>query len=295
MAALVLQSKVQHTTDRFAKSTQHLISHLSKSFAERKRAPSKIDDTELTEEENASRCEINFRRLLHKTLELVQTPERSIPNPRYPPLLARVKQYYKSLDLEFGLLIEYKHNTAQYESQLNVINEWITQNTQNGNAKEKKAIISDKMHHIKHEKKSNTNDNKNWRLRNRRRVMRFSEKLTKEYEEKALRSKKKKEENEVKLKQNELDEREALMKELQDMTTLLKKGVIDIRNTLKKDDAIVDNLNEETYGTLDKVTALNNRFSNYVEESSGMTCTMCLMMLVVMLTWIWGFAVIYFI
>merc|ERR1712154_201262 len=88
-------------------------------------------------------------------------------------------------------------------------------------------------------------------------------------------------------KYDELSQRQELIEELENMTKLLKKGVTDLRKTLKEDENATNALNEETYGTLDKVTSLNNRLTKYVQATSGMTCTMCLMMVTVVITWIW--------
>eukprot|EP00483_Globobulimina_turgida_P012712 UN12735 len=119
--------------------------------------------------------------------------------------------------------------------------------------------------------------------------MRFSEKLTKEYEEKRLGNL---DETKNKSNNDQSSEREALIEELENMTNLLKGKVIGLRTTLKADAKVMKDLDEETYGTFDKVTALNNRMNKYVEATSGMTCTMCLMMFTVILTWIWGFFII---
>ena len=130
---------------------------------------------------------------------------------------------------------------------------------------------------------------KHWKLRKRRRVMRYSEKLSKEYKEKQMQKNIKSNENE------NGNEREQFVKELEQMTALLKKGVVNLRETLKQDNKRMNDLDEETHGTLDKVSALNHRLTNYVESTSGMTCTMCLMMATVAITWIWCFTLIYFI
>ena len=96
-------------------------------------------------------------------------------------------------------------------------------------------------------------------------------------------------------KLDEVSEREELVRELQNMTHLLKKGVTDLRDTLKEDEKVVSALDEETYSSLDKVSALNSRLKKYVESTSGMTCTMCLMMATVVFTSICAFIAIYFV
>ena len=79
------------------------------------------------------------------------------------------------------------------------------------------------------------------------------------------------------------------------MVKLLKKGALDFRETIQEDEKAVKEMDEETFNTLDKVSALNNRLQRYVTSTTGMTCTMCLMFITVFITWIWCFFIIYFI
>merc|ERR1712228_1076016 len=164
----------------------------------------------------------------------------------------------------------------QHQSQMNQIQKWldvhrqkkIQTNNDSNECKdnELKEQIIEKTHSTK---------KKHWKLRKRRRIMRFSEKLSKEFEEQKSEQNIKKDKMQ---KNDEQSEREQLVQELEQMTKLLKKGVIDLRKTLRDDKESMNDLDEETHGTLDKVSALNQRLSKYVESTSGMTCTMCLMM-----------------
>ena len=60
---MALSLDLQNTTDRFAKSTQHLITHLSKQLAAKRKSNGVGDEFELSAEENIIRCQINFDRL----------------------------------------------------------------------------------------------------------------------------------------------------------------------------------------------------------------------------------------
>jgi len=126
--------------------------------------------------------------------------------------------------------------------------------------------------------------------------MRFSEKLEKENKEKEQRNLKGRAEVEKERgKTSEVNEREELIEELEKMVGALKTGVTGLRDTLKKDEKVVSSLDEQTYSSLDKVSALNSRMKKYVESTSGMTCSMCLMMATVVFTSICAFVAIYFV
>ena len=302
---------MKDTTERLANSTDKLMSYYREnipSFAGLK-SKSNLNDSELNEEEIAIRCQINFERLLHKTLELVSNADKTIPSPHRPPLFIQIEQYYKSLQTEFKILNNsqniknIKYNLfPKFQSDLNVIKNWIfnqnkirnAQNEENNDIKNKNRDILNAIN-----AKKNAKDNKitDWRLRKRRKVMRFSEKLAKEYEDKRIQNEdEKNNDNEQRRnRMNEVDEREELVSELKAMTSLLLKGVQDLRETVKEDKKVVKDLDEETYVSLDSVSAVNNRLRKYVESTSGMTCTMCLMITTVFITWFWCFFIIYFI
>ncbi|ETO30535.1 hypothetical protein RFI_06587 [Reticulomyxa filosa] len=88
--------------------------------------------------------------------------------------------------------------------------------------------------------------------------------------------------------------RNELMVELLEMITLLKDNVSQIHSNLQKDKQVLQGLDERTDHNVDNVQALNERLKNYVEKTSGWTCTMCLMIVIVLLTFVWTFGVIYF-
>ena len=301
----------QLTTDRFAKSTQHLVSFYSKSFAALKNK-SNLNETELNDEEIAIRCQINFERLLYKTLEFVDNADKTIPSPHHPPLLIRIEQYYKSLEQEFEILNELqnakniksiKYNLfPKYQSDLNIIKNWIfNQNKIRKSEQNENDEIKDEeeKEQILTQTKKGNDKIKDWRLRKRRRVMRYSEKLAKQYEDKRIKNmnmnNKQVGDKKEEYKAPEIDEREALIDELNEMVKLLKQGALDFRETIQEDKKTVKDMDQETFNTLDKVSALNNRLQRYVKSTTGMTCTMCLMFITVFITWIWCFFIIYFI
>ena len=273
---------LQKTKDRFAKSTQHLISHFSKQFGSDSNKNG-ADDTELSEEENAIRCRINFERLLHKTLEFVKKSDEIIQNPHSPPLSVRIDENYRSLQFDFD-----EHLMNEHQSKMNVIKNW-QMNRRQGEFEKNSNDLNDCQQNKLNEQMIKKCDfkKKHWKLRKRRRIMRFSEKLSKEREQK--------ESEPQNVKKNELNQREQLVAELEQMTKLLKKGVISLSKTLKNDSRAMNDLDEETHASLDRVSGLNERLSKYVQSTSGMTCTMCLMMATVIMTWIWCFTLIYFI
>lgn len=294
------------TSDRFAKSTQHLVSFYSKSFAALGNRSS-LNDSELSPEEIAIRGQINFERLLFKTLEFVDNADKTIPSPHHPPLFIRIQQYYKSLEREFQELQKLQNDKniqeiekkfPKYQSDLNKIKNWIfTQEKIRKSEEEKNDDIKDEEKEVilPQTKIKGPND---WRLRKRRRVMRYSEKLAKEYEDKRVKNRqsvKGDKDKRGEFKAPEMDDREALIDELNDMVKLLKQGALDFRETIQEDKKTVKEMDEETYNTLDKVSALNNRLQRYVKSTTGMTCTMCLMFITVFITWIWCFFIIYFI
>lgn len=94
---------------------------------------------------------------------------------------------------------------------------------------------------------------------------------------------------------NVLSEREEIMASLSEMTSVLRERAVELRRTVQSDGAVMDALSEETFSSLDRVSALNSRLRRYVEATSGMTCSMCLMTLTVLLSYFAGFGAIYFV
>lgn len=195
----------QSTADRFAKSTQHLLSHYKKSINSfTKEQKDDTTDADLTDEEIAIRCNINFQRLLQKTLSLVQSPSALLPNPHLPPLRLRVEQQFKSLEADYEELVGFQRNKKvknvnfdsmpQHQLQMDIIREWIVEQEQQRNAsederkgaeelREKEAMRMGAERGSRKKKKYEHH----WKLRNRKRTLRFSERLTKENEEKQQR------------------------------------------------------------------------------------------------------------
>ena len=89
------------------------------------------------------------------------------------------------------------------------------------------------------------------------------------------------------------DERKLIIDELNDMVSLLHSNVSGISDQLRKDAEVGDTLEEKTEESFASVGSLNHRLTKYVEASTGWTCTMFLMIVFIVISFVWTFLTIY--
>ena len=291
----------------------------------------KNDSNELSDQEMAIRCQINFERLLHKTLILckdkmsiiiLNNNKTTINTNNIRPLNITISQYYLSLEFEYETLKKYKDNInvnidftvlPQYSKSLKTIQDWINININNDTNKES----NNDNNNIEYKREqlsrissiTNTIQNDNIKPNNiihsknikQRRVMRFSEKIKKKNESNKLdKWNKKKMKSNKNIKDsnpgNDIEnERKQLCNDLLEMTFILKSRMNELKKTVNKDKQKMNELSDTTSMSFDRVNDLNKKLTKYVETHTGWTCQLVCMMFIVIIMFIWTFSVIYFI